>query len=408
MKAKHNVFITIVCCLILTSCSLNQAKQAGVLTASVREVLDSPTALAIADEIESVEYIPLEVTNDDASLIGGVVDFAITSKYIYVLEDKQSRIVLFDRQGHFLRTFLQQGQGPNDFRGMIGFIQANEMENRFYVIGNKIGVYTLEGEFVEDLPINHPIIYAHHLGNGHIGAISMPLMSFQDGSFGIGVFREDGEVIMSKNDFYSRLVPQEDSGFTFGVMSSPSDGDEQSILFKMASNDTIFRLSADTIQPALVASLNNSNEEVIRGLNIREIKRFPANGDIFITDIFETPRRYYLRMMLNEKYYVASVEKQSGKTVVEQCDIPETNAYNLADMNIQLGMVGSKGYKQFPIWGRISGNNLVQVVTPYEIEVFKKQTKIAIPQELQMIDVDANPIFIIYTSLLEKRQLPIK
>lgn len=97
-------------------------------------------------------------------------------------------------------------------------------------------------------------------------------------------------------------------------------------------------------------------------------------------------------MTLNGKY----LEKQSGETVVEQCDIPDANTYNLADMNIQMGMVGSKGYKQFPIWGRISGNKLVQVVTPYEVEAFKEQTKIAVPQALQKRDVDGNPIFIIY------------
>lgn len=394
MKVNHSLTATILI-LILTSCSINQAKQTGELTASIRKVINSPTTLTIDDEIKSAEYIPLEVTVDDASLIDGVVDFAITSKYIYILVGKEARIVLFDRQGHFLRTFLQQGQGPNDFRGMIGFIQANETDNRFYVIGNKIGVYTLEGEFVEDLPLNYPIIYAHHLGNGRIGAVSMPLMPFKGGSFGIGIFGEDGEPIMTKNDFYSSLVPQENSGFTFGVMSSPSD-DEQSVLFKMASNDTIFRLLAHTIQPALVAGLGNSDEEVIRGLNIHDIKKFPADGDIFITDIFETARRYYLRMILNGKFYVASVDKQSGETLVERCDTPGSNIYELADINTQLGMVGTKGYKQFPVWGRVLDNNLVQVVTPYEIEVFKEQTGITIPQELQKENVSGNPIFIIY------------
>ena len=374
----------------------NKSQKSELLTASVQEALNSPTTLSIADEIESAEYIPLEVTNNDASLIDGVVDFAITSKYIYVLVDKQPRIVLFDRKGHFLRTFLHQGQGPNDFRGMIGFIQVDEANNRFYVIGDKIGVYTLEGEFIEDFPINYPIIYARYLGKGRIGAVSMPFMPFQEGGFGIGVFREDGEAIMTKNDFYSQLVPKVDSGFTFGVMSSPSDCDKQSVLFKTASNDTIFRLTSDTIQPALVAKLGNSNEEIIRGLNIRDIKKLPADGDVFVTDIFETPRYYYLRMMLNGKYYVASVEKQNGITLVEQCDIPDTKASNLADFNIQLGLVGTKGYKQFPIWGRVLGNNLVQVVTPYELEMFKEQTKIVIPQEIQTKNADANPIFIIY------------
>lgn len=395
MNAK-SFFIAAVVIFVLVSCNSNQVNQTNLLIAPVREALNSPATLSIADEIESAEYIPLEMTNDNASLIDGVVDFAITSKYIYVLVGKEARIVLFDRQGHFLRTFLQQGQGPDDFNGMIGFIQANEADNRFYVIGNKIGVYTLEGAFVEDLPINSPIIYAHHLGNRRIGAIAMPLMPFQGGSFGIGVFREDGETIMTKNDFYSPLVSRENSGFTFGIMGSPSDG-KQSILFKMASNDTVFRLSADTIQPALVVGLGNSDEEVIRGLNIQDIKKFPAVGDIFVNDIFETPRSFYLRMMLNEKYYVASVDKQSGETVVEQCDIPDASAYNLADINMQLGMVGSKGYNQFPIWGRILGNNLVQVVTPYEIETFKEQTKITIPQELQKGAVNENPFFIIYT-----------
>lgn len=393
MKTTY-FFIVTIALLLLLSCISNREEQTGELTAPVRKALNSPSVLPIADEIESVEYIPLEVTNDDVSLIDGVVDFAITNKYIYVLVGKEARIVLFDRQGHFLRTFLQQGQGPNDFRGMIGFIQADETNNRFYVIGSKISVYTLEGEFIEDFPVNHPIIYAHHLGKGRFGAISMPLMPFMEGSFGIGVFRENGEKRITKNDFYSPLVAKENSGFTFGVTGSPSDN-KQSVLFKMASNDTIFRLTADTIRPTLVADLKNSNEEVIRGLDIRNIKRHPAAGDIFVTDIFETTRRYYLRMILDENYYVASIDKQSGETVAEQCDIPETDFFNLADINMQLGMVGSKGYKQFPIWGRISGNNLVQVVMPYEVGIFEEQTKIAVPQELQKNDND-NPIFIIY------------
>ena len=81
---------------------------------------------------------------------------------------------------------------------------------------------------------------------------------------------------------------------------------------------------------------------------------------------------------------------------MEQCDIPETSAYNLADINMQLGMVGSKGHNRFPVWGRVLGNNLVQVVTPYEIETFKEQTQITVPQELQKRNANENPILIIY------------
>lgn len=393
MKSFNNLFLAL---LLLNSCNSTPTTPTACVTADIRKEMNNLSILPLDEEIESVTYVPLEVTADDASLIDGVIDFAITSKYIYVLVGKESRIVLFDRQGHFLRTFLQQGQGPNDFNGMIGFIQANEADDRFYVMGNKVGVYTLEGKFVEDLPINFPIIYAHHLGKGRVGAIAMPLIPFQDGSFGIGVFRENGEMIMNKNDFYSPLVPRENSGFTFGILGSPSDVEQQSVLFKMASNDTIFRLSADTIQPALVARLGNSDEEIIRGLNTQNIKRFPGDGDIFIVDMFETSRYFYLRMKLDEAFYVASVDKQSGQTIVEQCDVPEKDANNLADINMQLGMIGTQSYNRFPIWGRVLGNNLVQVVTPYEMEIFKEQAKIAIPQGLEKINGNENPIFIMY------------
>ena len=75
---------------VLASCNLNQVDQTGLLTASVRDALNSPATLSIDDEIESVEYIPLEMTNDDASLIDGVVDFAITRKpvsYCSIVKD---------------------------------------------------------------------------------------------------------------------------------------------------------------------------------------------------------------------------------------------------------------------------------------------------------------------------------
>lgn len=71
---------------------------------------------------------------------------------------------------------------------MIGFIQVDEVDNCFYVIGNKVGIYILEGMFVEDLFVNFFIIYVYYFGNKCIGVIVMFFMLFQNGSFGIGVF----------------------------------------------------------------------------------------------------------------------------------------------------------------------------------------------------------------------------
>ena len=67
--------------------------------------------MCIRDRIKGVTFVPLEVTTDDASLIDGVYDYAVTDRYIYVLPVKEPRIVLFDRQGRFIRTLVKEGQG---------------------------------------------------------------------------------------------------------------------------------------------------------------------------------------------------------------------------------------------------------------------------------------------------------
>lgn len=82
-----------------------------------------------------VTFVPLEVTTDDASLIDGVYDYAVTDRYIYVLPVKEPRIVLFDRQGRFIRTLVKEGQGPGEFRGILPCIQVDERNDRlFYLV----------------------------------------------------------------------------------------------------------------------------------------------------------------------------------------------------------------------------------------------------------------------------------
>lgn len=46
------------------------------------------------------------------SLLDGVSEYALTSKYIYVSPVKEQRIVQFDRKGHFIKTLIPFGQGP--------------------------------------------------------------------------------------------------------------------------------------------------------------------------------------------------------------------------------------------------------------------------------------------------------
>ena len=104
-------------------------------TTNLRELISSTSTLTLNEEIEQVEYIPLRTTEDDQSLIDGAAGFAVTSKYIYVYPVKEQRIVLFSRQGEFIRTLITFGQGPGEFNDMLSDIQADEKRNKLYLFG---------------------------------------------------------------------------------------------------------------------------------------------------------------------------------------------------------------------------------------------------------------------------------
>ena len=376
----NSVFV--VSCFV--SCGSSPTEASSLLTADIRGGMDKPGLLELGDEIKGVTFVPLEVTTDDASLIDGVYDYAVTDRYIYVFPVKEPRIVLFDRQGRFIRTLVKEGQGPGEFSGILPCIQVDERNDRFFLFSNnRVWEYTLEGEFIGQSTHEYSVIYMRHIGKDRFAAISFPFQPFNGGGFGLGLFSRKGDTIAIKNDFYSFLLPHEKSGFTTSIAPAYSDA-QNSVLFKTGSNDTVFCISADRISAACVLDLKNSDAEVIRSLdvtdmsNLRIEKKDPK--DIFVQDMIEFPAHYYFRLLYNQGYYIASVDKKTGKTLVEKCEMPGS-IYELADANLQHGMQGTRSYRNFPVWGRVIKDELVQVVTPYELNLYKSLHSITIPQE---------------------------
>ena len=221
---------------LLIACSSPKSDPSNCPVADIRAGLENPKSLKLSDEIESVDYVPLEVTSDDASLIDGVANYAVTDKYIYVLPVKEQRIVLFDRQGHFIKTLIPFGQGPGEFSGFVASMQADEKNDRLYLFStDRVEVYTLDGEPVQHFTHDYQIIFQYKLGQGHLAAVSMPYVPFQNGSFGIGLFTEKGDTVTMKkkevilpqafvaafpslgNSFIS-MIKNTAIGFTIGVV----------------------------------------------------------------------------------------------------------------------------------------------------------------------------------------------
>ena len=122
--------------------------------------------LDLGNEIEQVTYIPLEVTDDDASLIDGISCYALTSKCIYVVPVKEVRVALFDREGHFLKTLIPFGSGPGEINGAVSGIQADEKNDRLYLYGmDRMMSYTLDGEYLETIVFQSSIHLPAEVGH---------------------------------------------------------------------------------------------------------------------------------------------------------------------------------------------------------------------------------------------------
>lgn len=384
---------------LMTACGSGHSGSGELISADLRQGINHPSMLNLQDEIESVEYIPLQTTDDPASLLDGVFEYTLTSKSIYVHPVKEQRIVQFDRRGHFIKTLIPFGQGPGEFSTSLTSMQADEENNRLYLFcANQIGVYTLEGEFVQNLNHDYQIVYQRKVETNRFASVAFPYVPFQSGSYGLGIFTEQGDTIVVKNDFSSPLVTPEKAGFTIGIAASFS-GQQQSVLFKTGCNDTVFRISTDKILPACVLNLHNSDQEIIRCLDATDFssldQKFGGNKDIFVSDLFETPRSYYFRCRYDGGHYVASVDKKTGEMLAEQCEQPE-DIFKLSDANLLFGMLGTRSYHQFPVWGRMEKDCLIQVVTPYELNLYESKSTITVPDELKEINADGNPVFIVY------------
>lgn len=83
-------------------------------------------------------------------------------------------------------------------------------------------------------------LLTYNLSDKEIGAISFPFVPFEQGSFEMGIFTNQGDTVTIENNmFYSPLVPKEKSGFTMDIAASYSQY-PPSMLFKSGSNYLAF------------------------------------------------------------------------------------------------------------------------------------------------------------------------
>ena len=144
---KTLIFIETILLLVMTGCGSDNASTDGFITVDVTKSSYSPKKELILQDFMDVEYIPLE-TNDEFINQGYVQ--AVGEKYIIVTNyRKDGDIFVYNRNGKAIRKINHKGQGGKEY---ISFrtITLDEENNELFVndhYAKKIVVYDLEGNF---------------------------------------------------------------------------------------------------------------------------------------------------------------------------------------------------------------------------------------------------------------------
>ena len=101
--------------------------------------------LRMSDLIESVEYIPLETT--DECLIGDGVRYDFNDEYIIAGDLHGEAVYLFNRKGKFIRAIGGKGPGPQEFT-YIGKLWINSEDQNIMVSCGKILHFNYKGDYL--------------------------------------------------------------------------------------------------------------------------------------------------------------------------------------------------------------------------------------------------------------------
>lgn len=126
-------------------------KEDSFYTVNVPDIWKVKREAFLSEIAESIEYIPLETT--DESLVGNVLDVQLTEDYIFIsqrIRDKRP-LLQFDRSGNFIRQIGKIGRGPEEYVAMRGF-SIDKDRKRIYVLASYNGTvhtYSFDGDYIK-------------------------------------------------------------------------------------------------------------------------------------------------------------------------------------------------------------------------------------------------------------------
>lgn len=131
---------------VLTFSCSEEKQQENIIVDLLKEAKDS---IRYSQFVDFIEYINLETT--DSCLIDRIKDMALIRDRMFIFDERQQTIWIFDRKGKYINKISRKGEGPGEYP-MISQFEYDERKNQIVVLSSwkkVLTFYTPEGEYLK-------------------------------------------------------------------------------------------------------------------------------------------------------------------------------------------------------------------------------------------------------------------
>ena len=138
--------------LIIGISSCHQNPSTGIIDIDIEKALKAEGKLRLSEIASEVELIPLRNLDNNTYIQNNVTQYIIGANMICVVNVQPYEILLFSRDGNFLRKIGHQGQGPGEYLSDLVSV-LNEKDSTILVADNrskKFLIYNYSGQGVKE------------------------------------------------------------------------------------------------------------------------------------------------------------------------------------------------------------------------------------------------------------------
>jgi hypothetical protein len=337
MLNRLNYFIMLAGLLVLVACSSNSGKQVDVAnTPFVYDGLkEYPVKELKLSDLAVSDYVLLK--DDENSLLGRLPTnpcMQVTEDRIYIQDEEQQAIFIFDRQGNPLLQMRHKGGGPQEWASLNSFyVDSPNKEIIVLDWAKKFIVYDLNGKFKRSFPTPGCSWKFANL-NDEAVLIYCPFTNRNNGEAVCILSKKDGKKLYVCPITIDNFVWDSEGRIGYEPLKPAYGG----ILFSDLSLKGVYFIDAETYEVKQVidevTEYKFENAEFVKlhpAIDAKDYTLYTTLGTKWLTP--DMPMNYYYFDKKEQKMY--TLKNETGWAVLKDiCNVQRTRTTNTPGIGI--------------------------------------------------------------------------